>query len=242
MLQSYAESIVKQTKIEPKMAETSWFNIIESLDGYTNHNFAWEVANEVVVKDKQTNDENVMTTVTLYVPGGVYTGRSLCFSKDYANNHLYALVDACKTFTATVKDDKPEPESTETKEVHQMSTEEIMNMVNTQPINSAVQADNFKDNQGRPTDNIPYDNITEKGEKDIQQSQNMTQHRDRYTEEEIAFLRQMQIDLDIKTPEEFGKYVHSWSKGKLSKKSDITPDNAASFIEYIKSIMGETSN
>lgn len=231
MLQSYAESIVGKQKIEPKMAESSWFNIIESLDGYTNHNFAWEISNEVIVKDKETNDENIMTTVTLYIPGGIYTGRSLCFPKDYANNHLHALVDACKTFTATIKNDVVVEEKTNL----QMSTEEIMNMVN-----SAAQADNYKDNHGRPTDEVPMDNITDKGQKDIHFEQNMTPHRDRYTQDEIAFLRQMQIDLNIKTPEEFGKYVHSWSKGKLSKKSDINPDNVTSFIEYIKSIMGET--
>lgn len=236
MLQSYAESIVSKPKIEPKMAESSWFNIIESLDGYTNHNFAWEISSEVIVKDKETNDENIMTTVTLYIPGGIYTGRSLCFSKDYANNHLHALVDACTTFTAKIKNDSEQPKE-QTNNNLQMSTDEIMNMVN-----SAAQADNFKDNHGRPTNEIPLDNITDKGQKDIHYEQNMTPHRDRYTQDEIAFLRQMQIDLNIQTPEEFGKYVHSWSKGKLSKKSDINPDNVTSFIEYIKSIMGETSN
>lgn len=256
MLETYIQDIVSRQRIEPPMAESSWFDIIKSLDGYTQHHFAWEIASEVVIRDKATNDDNIMTTVTLYMPGGIFTGRSLCFAKDYANNHLYALVDACKTFTSEIKSDKQNQAQETMSQVEQsnsntdntnngfMSTEDILNLVQNQQIqqvpkqeiNSAAQADNYKDSQGRHSDSVPYNNISDKGHQDIIQNQGMAQHRDRYTSEEIAFLRQMQIDLDIKTPEEFGKYVHSWSKGKLSKKSDINPDNVTSFIEYIKSL------
>ncbi len=222
-MEQYISKLLQMEPITPKMSESSWTNILESLEGFTKGNFCYKIVNEQFVK------ENVMTTVELYIPGRVFTGRALCKIEDYSKAHLHALVDASRLFSSS--DGVLTPSK-------QFSPEDILGMVN-----SAVQADNYTDKVGKPTDEIPMDAITNKGQTDIQKADGLIkeQNRTRYTQEEIKFLRQMQVDLDIKTPEEFGKYVHSWSKGKYSSKSDINPNNVQSFIEYIKSL-GETSN
>lgn len=222
-MEQYISKLLQLEPITPKMSESSWTNILESLEGFTKGNFCYKIVNEQFVK------ESVMTTVELYIPGRVFTGRALCKMEDYANAHLHALVDASRLFSSS--DGVLTPSE-------QFSPDDILGMVN-----SAVQADNYTDKVGKPTDEIPMDAITDKGQDDIHKVDGFApqEHRTKYTQNEIKFLRQMQIDLDIKTPEEFGKYVHSWSKGKYSSKSDINPDNVQSFIQYIKSL-GETSN
>lgn len=66
-------------------------NIIESLNEYYNGDYAWEITDETYLRDHSY----VSTTVMVYTPGRIYTGRHVDKSQYYENNHLKAIINAC---------------------------------------------------------------------------------------------------------------------------------------------------
>lgn len=69
--------------------------ILEVLDRYFHNNWTWEISDEKLFADGL----NVSTTVTVYFPGRVLTGRSFCKIQDYPKNHLKAIHEACQCIT-----------------------------------------------------------------------------------------------------------------------------------------------
>ena len=80
-----------------KMPSVAHTDIIPALNRHFHDQWTWEIADERFAMDNTV----VCTTVTLYTPGRIYTGRSLCKIKDYETNHLAALLDACQSFIDT---------------------------------------------------------------------------------------------------------------------------------------------
>jgi len=66
-------------------------SIFDILDESFNKNWTWEISDEKFYADNSA----VCTTVTLYIPGRVLTGRSFCKLKDYPTNHERAISNAC---------------------------------------------------------------------------------------------------------------------------------------------------
>lgn len=152
------------------MPETAYFDIIDALQKHFNGQWTWELADEKLIMDGTT----VSTTVTLYVPGKVCTGRSLCKVKDYHNNHLFALLDACKTFMEkkTNSFTKGQPSNNESDPNHNMTPEEIMKAMGNPPqeqVNTAAQFYNYKDTNGMPAEGVPFDSMTENCHNELNQ-------------------------------------------------------------------------
>ena len=167
-LTKYYLAMQPNTQIMP---ETAYFDIIEALQRHFNGQWTWELADEKLIMDGTT----VSTTVTLYIPGKVCTGRSLCKIKDYHNNHLFALLDACQTFMEKKTNSfmKGQPQNNESDPNHNtMTADEIMKAMGNPPqeqINTAVQFYNYKDNNGMPAEVIPFDSMTDNCHQELNQ-------------------------------------------------------------------------
>lgn len=140
---------------EEMMSEVSYYDIIPALDKHFDHKWAWEVTDERLIMDNSM----VSTTVAVYAPGRVLTGRAVAKIKDYGFNHLHALVDACSIIT--LKKVQIKDEQTGTVSSQQMSAEQIMAMAGgqnpgTAPINSIPQADNYRNEQNIVDDDLPF--------------------------------------------------------------------------------------
>ena len=167
-LTKYYLAMQPNTQIMP---ETAYFDIIEALQKHFNGQWTWELADEKLIMDGTT----VSTTVTLYIPGKVCTGRSLCKIKDYHNNHLFALLDACQTFMEKKTNSfmKGQPQNNESDPNHNtMTADEIMKAMGTPPqeqVNTAAQFYNYKDNNGMPADGVPFDSMTDNCHQELNQ-------------------------------------------------------------------------
>ena len=167
-LTKYYLAMQPNTQIMP---ETAYFDIIEALQKHFNGQWTWELADEKLIMDGTT----VSTTVTLYVPGKVCTGRSLCKIKDYHNNHLFALLDACQTFMEKKTNSfmKGQPQNNESDPNHNtMTADEIIKAMGNQPqeqVNTAAQFYNYKDNNGMPAEGVPFDSMTDNCHQELNQ-------------------------------------------------------------------------
>ena len=167
-LTKYYLAMQPNTQIMP---ETAYFDIIEALQRHFNGQWTWELADEKLIMDGTT----VSTTVTLYIPGKVCTGRSLCKIKDYHNNHLFALLDACQTFMEKKTNSfmKGQPQNNESDPNHNtMTADEIIKAMGNPPqeqVNTAAQFYNYKDNNGMPADGVPFDSMTDNCHQELNQ-------------------------------------------------------------------------
>lgn len=167
-LTKYYLAMQPNTQIMP---ETAYFDIIEALQKHFNGQWTWELADEKLIMDGTT----VSTTVTLYIPGKVCTGRSLCKIKDYHNNHLFALLDACQTFMEKKTNSfmKGQPQNNESDPNHNtMTADEIIKAMGNPPqeqVNTAAQFYNYKDNNGMPAEGVPFDSMTDNCHQELNQ-------------------------------------------------------------------------
>ena len=167
-LTKYYLAMQPNTQIMP---ETAYFDIIEALQKHFNGQWTWELADEKLIMDGTT----VSTTVTLYIPGKVCTGRSLCKIKDYHNNHLFALLDACQTFMEKKTNSfmKGQPQNNESDPNHNtMTADEIIKAIGNPPqeqVNTAAQFYNYKDNNGMPAEGVPFDSMTNNCHQELNQ-------------------------------------------------------------------------
>ena len=167
-LTKYYLAMQPNTQIMP---ETAYFDIIEALQRHFNGQWTWELADEKLIMDGTT----VSTTITLYIPGKVCTGRSLCKIKDYHNNHLFALLDACQTFMEKKTNSfmKGQPQNNESDPNHNtMTADEIIKAMGNPPqeqVNTAAQFYNYKDNNGMPAEGVPFDSMTNNCHQELNQ-------------------------------------------------------------------------
>ena len=167
-LTKYYLAMQPNTQIMP---ETAYFDIIEALQKHFNGQWTWELADEKLIMDGTT----VSTTVTLYIPGKICTGRSLCKIKDYHNNHLFALLDACQTFMEKKTNSfmKGQPQNNESDPNHNtMTADEIIKAMGNSPqeqVNTAAQFYNYKDNNGMPAEGVPFDSMTDNCHQELNQ-------------------------------------------------------------------------
>ena len=231
-----------------KIPEVAYTDIISTLDKHFNGQWTWELADERFAMDNST----VCTTITLYTPGRIYTGRSLCKIKDYSTNHLFAILDACQTFI-TKNMTQPQPQSNPNPASQQMTTDQIMNALGqqaTQPtVDTAAQFYNYKDEQGMPSNAVPFESITENCQKELEKEftpstpapqgnadYDAPQERLKgFSQHQIDRLNKFKSDFDILNDQMFSNYVNTWDKSLTSKK-DITPANADAFLTWAENL------
>ena len=239
-----------------KMPEVAYTDIIPALDKHFNGQWTWELADERFAMDNSV----VCTTITLYTPGKVYTGRSLCKIKDYASNHLFAILNACETFTAPQATTQAQPQPAPQNQ--QMTPDQIMNAIQQQnvaqpaSVDSAAQFYNYKDQNGMPADSVPFDAITDNCHKQLQQEMGMAPQQQEmpqqnvdpnadynapqakykgFSQRQIDGLNKFKKDFDILNDQMFDNYVNTWDKSLTSKK-DITPYNADAFLAWAENL------
>ena len=235
--------------------EVPYTDVISALEQCFSGKWTWELADERLVD----NGNTVCTTVTLYTPGRVYTGRSLCKVADYHASHLFAILDACKTYifkkgssnvnAQSQNVTQSQPQST------QMTPDQIMSAIGQQNtaqpvINTAAEFYNHKDKNGIPMQGVPFDSITQNCMQELQnegnapaqpqqsQSNDYDAPLDKYkgfSQRQIDRLNQFKKDFDILNDEMFGNYVNTWDK-TLTSKSQITPANANAFLDWVESL------
>lgn len=231
-----------------KMQEVPYTDIIPALDRHFNGQWTWELADERFAHDNTT----VCTTVTVYTPGKVYTGRSLCKIKDYASNHLFAILDACQTF---IEKNTVQPQQFQQNPAsQQMTPDQIMSALGQQPqqqVNTAAQFYNYKDEQGMPAGAVPLNAMTDNCHQELQQEMGISNNnpapqvqqsnnidydapQEKYkgfSQHQIDRLNKFKQNFDILNDQMFGNYVNTWDKSLTSKK-DITPANANAFLDW----------
>ena len=234
-------------QLNTKMPKVPCTDIIATLDKHFNGLWTWELADERFALDNTV----VCTTVTLYTPGRVYTGRYLGKVKDYATNHLFAILDACQTFmdngVQTQAPANPAP-------AQQMTPEQIMSALGQQPqqaapapqqpqeIRNLEELNNLKDANGNPVEEVPFDAMSDLCINESQQAMGMLPDYDTpqdrlkgFSQHQIDRLNQFKKDFDILNDQMFGNYVNTWDKSLTSKK-DITPANANAFLDWAENL------
>lgn len=231
-----------------KMPEVAYTDIIPALDKFFGELWTWELADERFAMDNSM----VCTTVTVYTPGRVYTGRSLCKVKDYHVNHLFAILDACQTFIDK-KTAAPQSTSQANPGSQQMTADQIMSALGQsapEQVNTAAQFYNYKDNNGIPLQGVPMDAMTENCHRELQQEVTSTpvpesnvpsdydaplEKYKGFSQRQIDRLNKFKQDFDITNDAMFGNYVNTWDK-TLTSKSQITPANANAFLDWVEGL------
>lgn len=236
-----------------KMPSVAHTDIIPALNRHFHDQWTWEIADERFAMDNTV----VCTTVTLYTPGRIYTGRSLCKIKDYETNHLAALLDACQSFidTQTVQPQQPQPNPVN----QQMTPDQIMNAINQQTNN--IPQPNYQGQNGAMPNNNQVGTMTDTYQPNLQQNANMSSPvppqpmnnqyqpqqnmnidydapQDRYkgfSQRQIDRLNQFKKDFDIINDDMFGNYVNTWDKTLFSKQ-DIIPANVDGFLNWVENL------
>jgi hypothetical protein len=241
-----------------KMSQTAPADIISALDNHFNCQWAWELADEKIILDNTM----LCTTVTVYVPGRVLTGRSITNGYNtFATNHLIAIYNACKNLM--IENTSINTPSV-TQQVQQMTSEQIMNAINQQPV-AVTQQPTVESiaqmpaplpqpvpamfmNQPIPgmPDEVPFDMAVDT----IQQGMNAAipqqpvsddtydkplEKYKGFSQRQIDRLNKFKVDFDIINDEMFGNFVNTWNKN-LSSKSDIVPSNANDFLDWAENL------
>lgn len=136
-----------------KLSNVNRNNVLTRLQECFQDKWAWEVADERLILDGTF----VSTTVMLYMPGRVCTGRSVMNTKNYSDNHLEALVEACKLlmdYNATTVTTLPQTASQPPQQGN-MTPEQIMAAVNPQQA-QAPQPQPFGQPQPATNDDLPF--------------------------------------------------------------------------------------
>lgn len=234
------------------MEETAYFNIVGALEKHFNGNWSWELVNETSAMDKSV----VSATVTLYVPGRVYTGRATCPVKDFASVHLYALLDACSTFMKKANGIQTQNQSAG-QQTGNMTAEQIMNTVNgTNGVNNAAQFYNHKDENNVHSGELPFNSMTQNATQEIQQEmgmgnamnppqnppQNTQPNNDEYnmpnanlggySQSQVDRMNEFKKNWDVANNDQFSNYVRMWHPGFTKK--DLNPNNIEDFLAWTK--------
>lgn len=234
------------------MPEVAYFDIVKALNQYTSGNWAWELISETFAMDNSV----IAVTVQLYIPGHVFSGRATCPVKEFANAHLYALVDAAIPFTSkSGVNPNQQPQSPPS---GNMSADQIMNAINGNGgnIDSSAQFYNHKDANGVQSDSVPFDGMSDKAHQELQNemgmgnamnppqqpdnSNNSQQNNDEYNrpQEKLNGYSQSQIDRiaafkkkwDVMNNDMFNNYVRMWNKDMTKK--DLNPQNIEQFLAW----------
>ena len=253
-----------QNKVFSKIPEVAYTDIIKVLNEHFDYNWTWEIADEKLVMDNTA----ICTTVTVYIPGRIVTGRSLCKIKDYNVNHLHAILDAV-SFIIDTKVAQQTHQNNNTNNSQQMTPEQIMEAVGGQQqpmVNTKEQFYNYKDEQGMPADSVPFDQMTDNCNQEIQREimneQQVVSNQQNQIPQDTQFNNCMNPPSDYDAPQakykgfsqhqidrlnQFKKDMGIMNDEMFGKwvntwdkrydsKSQITPQNVESFLAFVESM------
>lgn len=219
------------------MEQVPHTEIISALDKCFGCQWTWEVADERFYADNTC----VCTTVTLYTPGYIYTGRAFNKINNYPENHLYALVNACQSFMR--KQETPAPVPSQSVANQQMTPDQIMSAIGQQQAPVAQEQPKINTAEefyNTPSESVPFDSMTDNCIKELQQEMGMTPadydvpqvKYKGFTQRQIDRINKFKKDFEILDDKMFGNYVNAWDK-TLTMKSQITPENVESFLAWV---------
>ena len=219
-----------------KITNAVYTDIIKILDNHFNYNWTWEVADEKLVMDNSM----ICTTVTVYIPGRVLTGRSLCKIRDYNDNHLKAIFNAVSfIIDGNSNTQTPNTNNVNNNTSSQMTPEQIMSAINSPQQQSVNNTNNQMPNSTSLNNEVSYyelppsaPNQTEETPEDYDVPQSIYNG---FTKHQIDRLNQFKKDMGIINDEMFGKWVNTWD-AKYEYKSDITPQNVESFLSFVENM------
>lgn len=241
-----------------KMNKVSHDNILSELDNHFNYQWTWELSDEKFLLDNTA----VSTTITLYTPGKIYTGRSYVKIKDYQVNHLYAILDACQSFMEKQDINNNQNIINENVNNQQMTSNQIMEALGQKPqqINTANEFYNYKNSDSNLTDGVPFNEITDNCFNELQQelgakssspiqNENIQQNSNDYdtpldkykgfSQRQVDRINQFKNNFGVVNDEMFGNYVNTWDN-KLYSKNHITPSNVNAFLDWVDSLKKQT--
>lgn len=232
--------------------ESSFATIIPALDKHFKGEWTWEVTDEKFAM----GDSTVCTTVAVYIPGRILSGRSLCKVINYNENHLRAIVDAVSVIT--VKEMTVKNSETNKEDVINFTAEEIAKMIEDDhkkeselPISNTVQIDNYKDDKGIPNQGVPYDQITNncinqmideiaKPKEDENSDLDVPQARLKgFTQRQVNRINEIKKAFDITDDKQFTNYLKLW-KPSITCKADLKPDNVEEWFKFIEEFRKNT--
>jgi hypothetical protein len=225
-----------------EMHEVSHANIIPALNSHFGHQWAWEITDEKLIMDGTM----VSTTVAVYIPGRVLTGRSLAKIKDYEENYLRALVNACSVITAQTMQSKPATPVAPTNA--QMTPDQIMSMVGNQAPAAPVAP--------APKDEVPFDDYSDLPftmgpdvcpSQPVMPQQNVAPAPQQppvdsaymqpnpalngYSQCQVDRMNRVKQALDIINDTMLGNWISTWNSAFTSKK-DLNPMNIDKFLDW----------
>lgn len=221
--------------------------IISVLNKHFDGQWTWELADEKLIFD----DTVLCTTVTVYVPGNVLTGRSIVKGyNEFSTNHLNAIVNACRNLMDTEIQSSQPTAPVEAQQSTQMTPEQIMSAIGQTPVTIMPQLETL--NQPVPTmaDEVPFNTAVDTIQQGMAQMQQpapqpMQQQTDDYdapqprlkgfSQRQIDRLNKFKVDFDIMNDDMFGNFVNTWDK-TLTSKNDIVPSNANAFLDWAENL------
>lgn len=246
---------LQKTKYLNPLPPVSATDIISTLDEYFHGQWTWELADE-----KFLQDEGMLTTVTVYTPGQIYTGRSYTnVAKKYEDNHLFAILNACQSLGAKqvpqaeqpVVPKSMQPNPSPAPAGQQMTADQIMQAINQQAvqperpkqeIRNLEELNNLKDANGNPVEEVPFEAMSTLCMNESQHAMGMLPDYDTpqdrlkgFSQHQIDRLNQFKKDFDILNNQMFDNYVNTWDKN-LTSKSQITPANVESFLAWAENL------
>ena len=225
--------------VDGLMPDVEFMKIQQALNSHFNGMWTWELVAETTITI--ANATNVMTTVALYVPGRVYTGRSLCKATDYAYNHLRALYDASLAFIDKSNSGvNPAPHNDTGMQSQNMSVDQIAALMagNGTFVNNKADMTNYPNQDGTPADRVSFDAISDNGHAETElkpeppqeqpQEQSPQHNNNGWTEQMITDINEFKATYKIQNDEQFNRWVSMWHPGWTKK--NLTPDNIYNFI------------
>lgn len=249
-LQIYTKMYCVNTKELPTITLNNNETYKEALER-NKYKWTYEILNDINIFENKR-----VITVRVYLANEIRTGRYVYTENEASQAHYLAIEDAlsqmfifnCLQEEKTLKETQIPVANTEApvestqQTVQPLSQEEILNMVMQQntPITTVEQFNN--DNR----EEIPFEEfqlpeseldkmLSGNAQTPVETTPEPQQAPTQFTQEQIQRINNFKQKFNIKTDEEFGKFVNSWDK-KYSNKRDITPVNIESFLKHVESL------
>lgn len=215
----------------------TYTDVIAKLNDKFNTHWAWEVDDERTVQD--SSGTCIMTTVTLYTPKKILTGRSYCKVSQYGDNHLRALYNACLSFIdKSTSGQNRTPANDTGMQPQNMTADQIAAATsnNGNFVNNQSDFYNYVDNNGKAGDSVPFDAMSNNAvnETSIQPQQPKPT---KFTDEQINAVNEFKRKAEITNQQMFDNWVDRWHKGWVKK--NLTPDNINDFLTFANGLLGE---
>lgn len=231
-----------------KISSPTPATIYSELDKFSNGNWAWEVSSEFLAMDNSM----ISTTIMLYIPGRILTGRSFCPVKDIGTAHIAAIIDAAKLITDQGQQQQAQPTPPPQQNQYQnMTVDQIQNVLNAnnqqqpQPPQQQPNPDADLPFYFGPTDpNAPPEVKAEHAAQQAAQAAQTAPNpqgeigydepnpaRFGFSQRQLDRVADMKKRACVIDDTSFCNYIHMWNNN-FFKKSHLTPQNVDAFVDW----------